>query len=292
LKAKGEKTALVFEVTVPAGAKADSYKITANAVIGGQTFNQTMTEIAYPHIQTHRRYAPAEIAAKVVNLKVAPVRVGYIMGTGDRVPEAIRLLNLNVSMLNEQDLSTGDLSKFDTIVVGVRASQVRPDFVANNGRLLDFVRSGGTLIVQYQQQEYVKENLLPFPAKMESVINGNQRISNVRVVDENATVKILVPNHSIFNFPNKIVASDWDNWVQERNLYSLTALDPQYTALLETADEGEPPVTGGLVHAKIGRGHYVYNSYSFFRQLPSGNPGAYRIFANLLSLPKAPAGAR
>jgi hypothetical protein len=289
LKGRGEKTALVFDVTVPANAKADSYRILANAAVNGRIYNQTMHEVAYPHIQTHRRYSPAEISAKVVNLKVAPVRVGYIMGTGDRVPEAIKLLGLNVTMLNENDLATGDLSRFDTIVVGIRASQVRPDFVANNGRLLDFVRNGGTLIVQYQQQEYIRENMLPFPAKMEAVTSGTQRISNVRVVDENAPVRILVPNHPIFNYPNKIVAGDWDNWVQERNLYTLTGLDPQYTALLSTQDEGEEPVIGGLVYAKIGRGHYVYNAYSFFRQLPTGNPGAYRLFANLLSLPKAPA---
>lgn len=287
LKGRGEKTAVPFEVTIPANAKADAYKLKANMQVGGKTYNQTMFEVAYPHIQTHRRYAPAEVSAKVVNLKVAPVRVGYIMGTGDRVPEAIKLLGLPVTMLNETDLSTGDLSKFDTIVVGIRASQVRPDFVANNGRLLDFVRNGGTLIVQYQQQEYIRENMLPFPAKMESVVNGIQRISNVRVVDETAPVKILVPENSIFNFPNKIVASDWDNWVQERNLYSLTGLDPQYTALLSTQDEGEEPVTGGLVYAKLGKGNYIYNSYSFFRQLPTGNPGAYRLFANMLSLPKA-----
>jgi hypothetical protein len=192
-------------------------------------------------------------------------------------------------MLEEADLSTGDLSKFDTIIIGIRASQVRPDFVANNGRLLDFARNGGTLIVQYQQQEYIRENMAPFSAKMESVVNGTQRVSNVRVVDETAPVKILVPAHPVFNYPNKIVNSDWDNWVQERNLYSLTGLDPQYTPLLETADEGEAPNTGGMVYAKLGKGHFIYNSYSFFRQLPTGNPGAYRLFANLISLPKAPA---
>ena len=289
LRGKGEKTAITFEVTVPANTKADSYSIVANAAVDGKTYNQTMHEVAYPHIQTHRRYTTAEVAAKVVDLKVAPVNVGYIMGSGDRVPEAIKLLNLNVTMLNENDLSTGDLSKFDVIVVGIRASQVRPDFVANNGRLLEYVRNGGTLMVQYQQQEYIRENMLPFPAKMESVVNGIQRISNVRVVDETAPVKILAPDHPVFNYPNKIVSSDFDNWVQERNLYTLTGLDSQYTPLLETADEGEAPNIGGLVYAKIGKGHYIYNAYSFFRQLPTGNPGAYRLFANLLSLPKAPA---
>ncbi|MCU1288061.1 MAG: mycothiol conjugate amidase Mca, partial [Acidobacteria bacterium] len=289
LKGKGEKTAVVFDVTIPGNAKADSYKIATNATVEGKTYNQSMLEVAYPHIQTHRRYVPAEVAAKVVNLKVAPVRIGYVMGTGDRVPEAIKLLGLNVTMLEEADLSTGDLSKFDTIIIGIRASQVRPDFVANNGRLLDFARNGGTLIVQYQQQEYIRENMAPFSAKMESVVNGTQRVSNVRVVDETAPVKILVPAHPVFNYPNKIVNSDWDNWVQERNLYSLTGLDPQYTPLLETADEGEAPNTGGMVYAKLGKGHFIYNSYSFFRQLPTGNPGAYRLFANLISLPKAPA---
>ena len=162
LKAKGEKTAVVFDVTIPANTKANSYKIVANAVADGKTFNQMMQEIAYSHIQTHRRYLPAEISAKVVDLKVAPVRVGYIMGSGDQVPDAIRRMGLNVTMLGEKDLSTGDLSKFDTIVVGIRASQVRPDWVANNNRVLDFVRNGGTLIVQYQQQEYTREKMMPF----------------------------------------------------------------------------------------------------------------------------------
>jgi hypothetical protein len=287
LKTKGEKTAVVFDVAIPANAKPNSYPIAANAIVNGQTFNQSVLEIAYPHIQTHRRYSPAEVSAKVVDLKVALVRVAYIMGTGDQVPAAIRRMGLAVTMLDEKDLSTGDLSKFDTIVVGIRAAQVRPDFVANNNRLLDFMKNGGTLIVQYQQQEYVNLNLPPYPAKMDIQINGTQRISNVRVTDENAPVKILDSTNPIFNYPNKIAASDWDNWVQERNLYNFTTLDPQYKPLLESHDEGDPESSGGLVYAKVGKGIYVYNSYSFFRQLPTGNPGAYRLFANLLSLPKA-----
>ena len=286
LKTKGEKTAVAFDVTIPANAKVDSYKIKANAVIGSQVLNLTMQEIAYPHIQTHRRYTPAEVSAKVIDLKIAPVRVGYVMGTGDRVPEAIRRLGLDVTMLGEKDLSTGDLSKFDTIVIGIRASQVRPDVVANNGRLLDFVKSGGTLIVQYQQSEYVAQNLPPYPAKMDIQINGTQRISNVRVTDENAPVTILEPTNPVFNFPNNITADDWKNWVQERNLYNFTTLDPQYTPLLESHDEGDPESKGGLVYAKVGKGVYIYNSYSFFRQLPNGVPGAYRLLANMLSLPK------
>jgi LmbE family N-acetylglucosaminyl deacetylase len=284
---KDQKTTLSFDVTIPPNAKTGDYKLTANVTIDGQTYNQQMQEIAYPHIQTHRIFSNADVSAQVLDLKIAPVRVGYIMGSGDKVPEAIQRMGLSVTMLEEKDLSTGDLSKFDTIVVGIRASQTRPDFVANNSRLLDFVKNGGTLIVQYQQQEYVRNNLPPFPAKMDIVINGTQRISNVRVVDEKAPVKILQPNNPVFNFPNKITSTDFTNWVQERNLYNFSEYDLKYTPLLESHDEGEPENAGGMVYAEIGKGKYVYSSYSWFRQLPRGVPGAYRIFANMLSLPKS-----
>jgi len=289
LAKKAEKITLAFDVMIPQNAKTGDYKLTANATIENQNYNQQMQEIAYPHIQTHRIFSGADVSAQVLDLKIASVRVGYIMGSGDKVPEAIQQMGLAVTMLEEQDLSTGDLSKFDTIVVGVRASQARPDFVANNNRLLDFVKNGGTLIVQYQQQEYVRNNLPPFPAKMDMVINGTQRISNVRVVDENAPVKILQPNNPVFNFPNKITNTDFANWVQERNLYNFSEFDAKYTPLLESHDEGEPENGGGMVYAEIGKGKYVYSSYSWFRQLPRGVPGAYRIFANMLSLPKSKA---
>ena len=278
LAQKGDKTALSFEVTIPAGTKPNSYDLTANAVAGGKTYDWQMQEIAYPHIQTHRLYSKANVKAQVLNLKISPVKIGYIMGSGDKVPQAIQRLGLNVAMLDEKDLSTGNLNGYDTIIVGVRASQIRPDYVANNGRLTEFMNKGGTLIVQYQQQEYVRLNLPPYPAKM----NGN-----IRTVDENAPVKILEPTHPIFNFPNKITEADFADWVQERNLYTLTEFDAKYTPLLETHDEGEPESKGGMLYANVGKGKFVYTAYSWFRQLPTGNPGAYRIFANMLSLPKA-----
>lgn len=279
LKTKGEKNAFTFDVTIPAFADVADYKIIAQAVVDGRRFDQTMQTIAYPHIQTHRRYQKSEVAAKVLNLKVAPVRIGYIMGSGDKVPDAIRRLGLNVTMLEEKDLSTGDLTKFDTIIVGIRASQVRPDYVANNGRLTEFMQKGGTLIVQYQQQEYARLNLPPYPAKMDG---------NIRTTDENAPVRILAPDHPVFNFPNKITDADFTNWVQERNLYTLTSFDEtKYTPLLETHDQGEAESKGGMMYAEIGKGKFIYTSYSWFRQLPVGNSGAYRIFANMLSLPKA-----
>lgn len=287
LKSRAEKASYTFTIRIPISEKSGSYRITAEAIVDGKIFNQALLNVSYPNIQTHRYYKPAEVIVKRFDLKIAKVKVGYIMGSGDKVPEAIRRMGLDVTMLNDKDLSTVDLSKFDVIVVGIRASQVRPDFVANNNRLLEYVNNGGTLIVQYQQQDYVRQNLIPFPARMDPVKIGNQTISNLRVTDENAPVKILVPDHPIFNLPNKIDQEDWKGWVQERNLYCFTQFDSRYIPLLESHDEGEPENKGGMLYAEIGKGKFIYTAYSWFRQLPAGNPGAYRIFANMLSLPKA-----
>jgi len=274
LKTKGEKTAINFDVTIPAKTKAGNYNISAQAMIGEALATQEMNVLAYPHIQTHRFYTRSETKVAVLDLKTVPVKIGYIAGSGDRVADAIRQMGLSVELLNENDLTSGDLSKFEVIVVGIRASQVRPDFIANHQRLLDYVRNGGTMIVQYQLPVY--QSLLPFPATM-----------GARVADENAKVTILDPTNPVFNFPNKITDEDFKGWVQERNLYALTTNDANYKPLLEAHDTGEAENKGGLVVADIGKGKYVYCSYAFFRQLPAGVPGAYRLFANLLSQPKA-----
>jgi LmbE family N-acetylglucosaminyl deacetylase len=274
LKTKGEKTAINFDVTIPAKTNAGNYTIYAQAMVGEALATQEMNVLAYPHIQTHRFYTRSETKVAVLDLKTVPVKIGYIAGSGDRVADAIRQMGLSVELLNENDLTSGDLSKFDEIVVGIRASQVRPDFVANHQRLLDYVRKGGTMIVQYQLPVY--QSLLPFPAQI-----------GARVAEENAKVTILDPTNPVFNFPNKITDEDFKDWVQERNLNALTTNDPNYKPLLEAHDTGEAENKGGLVVAEIGKGKYIYCSYAFFRQLPAGVPGAYRIFANLLSQPKA-----
>jgi LmbE family N-acetylglucosaminyl deacetylase len=276
LPSRGEGTAVEFLVTPPRGAATGRHLLRAEAEVEGQRFSQTLRAIAYPHIQTHRMYGPATVAAQLVDLRVAPVSVGYIMGSGDAVPEAIRRMGLDVALLDADALAAGDLAAYDTIVVGIRASQTRPDFVANHGRLLDYVEAGGTLIVQYQQNDYVDRGLPPFPAEM-----------STRVTDEGAPVTVLEAFHPAFNFPNRIVPVDWDDWVQERNLYAFSSFDDRYLPLLRAADPGEPPQLGGQVYAAIGDGHYVYTSYSWFRELPAGVPGAYRLFANLLSLSRA-----
>jgi hypothetical protein len=286
LKNKGEKTSVKFVVTVPRNYKAGNYEIGAEVSANGEIFTKTLNEIAYPHIQTHRFYTDAKTKVDVLDLKVAPVRVGYIMGSGDEVPEAIRQMGLSVDLLNENDLTADNLAKYDTIVAGIRAFNVRQDLISNNQTVLDFVKNGGTLIVQYQRPDYVANNLQPFPASM----NDTQKTTagtTARVVDENAKVTILDAKNPIFNFPNKITDAGFEGWVQERNLYNFTTFDAKYTALLESHDAGELENKGGMVYAKIGKGNYVYTSYSFFRQLPAGNAGAFRLFANLLSLSKS-----
>ena len=279
LKKKGEQTILKFDVKIPQNFNNQNYEIKAKAQIGGETFTQTTNTIAYPHIQTHRFYTDAKTAFGVFDLKTAPTKIGYIAGSGDRVFDAIRQMGFDAEMLDENNLTNADLSKYDAIVVGIRASQVRADFIANHQHLLDYVKNGGTMIVQYQLPVY--QNLLPFPAKMDA-----------RVTDENAKVTILKPADPIFNFPNKITDEDFKGWVQERNLYAFSTFDANWKPLLESHDEGEAENKGGLVVAEIGKGKYIYCSYAFFRQLPAGVPGAYRLFANLLSSPKSAAAKR
>ena len=208
------------------------------------------------------------------------MKVGYVMGSGDQVPDAIRRMGVDVTMLDADMLATGDLSQFDTIVVGIRASETRPDFVANNGRLMQYVERGGTLIVQYQQGEYVERNMPPYPGVTEGQPAGHRR---------DRAGRILAPGHPVFTFPNQITAGRFQRLgagAQPVRVY-LDSTE-RYTPLLETADPGEPPQRGGEVYAEVGKGRYVYTAYAWFRQLPAGVPGAYRQFANLISLSKAP----
>jgi len=279
LAAKGETVSAVFLVTPPPGLTAGTREIAAEAEIGGAVYSRDVETVAYPHIQTHRLYSPATAEVHAFDLQVASVHVGYIMGSGDEVPDALRRMGVDVTMIDAEALATGDLARFDTIVVGIRASQTRPDFVSNHRRLVEYMERGGTLIVQYQQPDYADRKLPPYPAQLPA---------DLRVTDETAAVRILAPDHPIFTFPNRISAADFEGWVQERDLYAFGTLDSRYIPLLESADPGEPPQRGGEVYAEVGKGRYVYTAYSWFRQLPAGVPGAYRQFANLVSLSKAP----
>jgi hypothetical protein len=206
--------------------------------------------------------------------------VGYVEGSGDRVPDALRQLGMKVTLLSPQDVATSDLSQFPTIVLGIRAYEVRQDLRAYNSRFLEYVANGGTLITQYNIGGEVVDKLWPYPFTLTTTSENNQQ----RVTDEAAPVRILDPEHPVLNVPNKITEMDFEGWVAERGTHFLLNWDPQYVPLLETHDAGEEPRSGGLLVARYGKGAYVYAGYTFFRQLPAGVKGAYRLFANLVSI--------
>ncbi len=274
---QGEKTARLFRVTPPAGA-AGNFDLRAVAEAGGRRYDNGYTAISYPHIETHFIYRPAVAKVEVFDVRVAAnLKVGYVMGSGDDGPEALRQMGVSVNVLSPAELATGNLSAYDTIVLGIRVYEVNEDVMANNKRLLEYVANGGTLIVQYNKQEYAQGNFAPYPVKM---TRGD------RVTDENAPITVLVPDHPLFQSPNRIGADDWKGWVQERGLYFLNEWDPKYTPLLAAPDDTGKLLNGGQLIAQYGKGNYIFTGYAWFRQFPAGVPGAYRLFANLVSYGK------
>jgi drug/metabolite transporter superfamily protein YnfA len=231
-------------------------------------------------LRPYNLYRASTYRTSGVDVKVAPaLNVGYIVGAGDDVPQSLENLGLKVHFLSSGDLAAGNLSKFDAIVLGVRTYAAREDLKANNGRILDYVKNGGVVVVQYNTPEY-DHNYGPYPYKMGS--------NPEEVTDENSKVEILAPNNPVFNWPNKITEKDFEHWVEERGSKFLQSWDSAYVPLLETHDPGQEPQKGGLVYATYGKGVYIYNAYAFYRQLPDGVPGAYRLFANMVSLAKNP----
>src|SRR5256884_241543 len=249
----------------------------AAAVAAGRKSEGALAVIDYPHIRpravVHR--SAAEIRVARIALP-ALARVGYVRGASDRVPEALQAVGVPIELLGPDTLARGDLSHYDAIVIGSRAYETDPALVASNGRLLDYARAGGLVIVQYQQYPFVSGGFAPYRL---SIARPHDRVT-----DETAPVTAVEPSHPAFHVPNQIGPPDWQGWVQERGLYFAHDWDSSYTALLETHDPGESPLSGGLLVAALGKGTYVYTGLSFFRQLPAGVPGAYRLFANLLAL--------
>ncbi len=274
---QGEKTARTFKVTPPAGANG-AFDLQAVGEADGKQFTTGYSVVSYPHIETHFIYRPAQIKVEVFDAQVAAnLKVGYVMGSGDDGARALEQLGVNVHVINPTELATGDLSVYDTIVLGIRVYEVNEDVMANNKRLLEYVSNGGTLVVQYNKGEYAQGNFAPYPVKMN---RGD------RVTDENAPITILQPEHPLFNFPNKITPEDWKGWVQERGLYFVNDFDPKYTPLLAAPDETGKALNGGQLIAPYGKGTYIFTAYAWFRQFPAGVPGAYRLFANLVSYSK------
>ena len=271
LDAGGDSEPIPFSVT-PAKAEAGAYAIQAIANSGGSTYQSGWQSIGYPGLRPYNLYQLAQFKTRKVDVKVAPgLRVGYIMGPGDLVPDAIESLGVTPHQLTDSEVNSSDLSAWNVVVIGIRAYSTRPELTAAQPRLNEFVRRGGTLIVQYQTGS--------FPAPLALSMGRTAE----RVVDENAPVKILEPANALFTSPNTITTADFDGWLEERGHSFLDTWDPAYAALTETADPGQDPQRGGLLVAHPGKGTYVYVAYALYRQLPELVPGAYRILANLLS---------
>ncbi len=251
------------------------HTISASVESGGQRYSNGYVPIEYEHIHPQRLYRDAAMAVEAVDVKLPPrLNVAYIAGVGDNVAPMLQQLGVPLTLLDPSALASTSLAGYSTIVVGPRAYESSPELAANNSRLLDYVKNGGTMIVQYGQYEMTWPGMMPYPITIAR--------PHDRVTDETAPLRLLVPDHPVFTTPNRITPVDFSNWVQERSLYMAHTFDPHYAPLISTNDPGEPPNSGSLLIAPYGRGTYVYTALAFFRQLPAGNPGAARLFANLL----------
>ena len=267
-----------FEFTVfPAGLQEGRATIRAVLEAGGEKFSEGYTLVTREDLGSFYYYQPASQKVSIVDVKVPhDLKIGYIMGAGDDIPTVLQQLGMNVSLIATEKLATEDLSRFGTIVLGIRAYDTQKEVADNNKKLLDFVAAGGTLVVQYNTgvADFNSGHFTPYPAEL----------SRARVSVEEAPVQILAPDDSVFHYPNEITQRDFDGWVQERGLYFMNKWDEHFKPLLACHDPGEDEQKGGLLRAQYGKGTYIYAAYAFFRQLPAGVPGAVRLYVNLLSV--------
>ncbi len=270
----GEEADLYFHVR--GTLKPGPHTISAWATSNGQRFSTGFVTVAYPHIRTQRYYRPASLEVQAVSVRYpAGMTVAYIPGVGDNVEPMLSQLGLHVTTVMPDRVSQTDLARYSVVVVGPRAFDASDVLRANSPRLLAYARHGGTLVEQYGQYGMARPGILPYPITLARPAD--------RVTEEDAAVTILDPSSPILNAPNKITPEDFDHWVQERSSYMPHTFDPHYHAILSMHDTGEPPNDAGILVARVGRGTFVYVTLSFFRQLPAGNPGAARLFVNILS---------
>jgi len=276
----GEGQTFNFQV-MPRDIQPKDYEIRAVAEFQGKTYQEGYRLVGYPGVRPYPAYLPAAYKAVGVNVKMAPgLKIGFLAGTGDDVPRALEDLGVHAQMLTAADVESGNLSGYDAIILGVRAYAVRTELRSANARLLDYVKNGGTLIVQYNLQNFDRD-YGPYPFSL----GANPQ----KVVEENSPIKLLDKANPAFSWPNQISEADFTGWEEERGHGFLQKWDSHYTPLVETHDPDQDPQSGGLLLARYGRGFYVYDAFALYRQLPSGVPGAYRILANLVSISKNPA---
>ena len=275
LAMKSEEDSFTFMVTPPDDQQTG--EVRAVVALNGQEYDKSLVDVSYDHIPTQLLMPEAKAKVVKLDIKKEGDRIGYIKGAGDGIPAALREIGYEVWEMDEGDINMANIKDLDAIILGVRALNTSDRITFYMKDLLDYVKEGGNLIVQYNTSHRLKtDQFAPYPLEL----------SRDRVTDENAEVRILKPKHPAMSTPNKITNEDFEGWVQERGLYFPNTWDSEYTALLSSNDEGESKKDGGLLVPKYGKGYYVYTGYSWFRELPAGVPGAYRIFVNLVSLGK------
>jgi LmbE family N-acetylglucosaminyl deacetylase len=272
----GERTLHGYDV-VPAGVGRERLELRAVARAGGREYAESFEAIEHRDLETRYFFQPAVVAVRGVDVRTAPgLRVGYVMGVGDQVPAGIAQLGAAVELLDQSALAEGDLSRFDAIVTGTRAYGARADLRAHNGRLLDYAKAGGQLVVLYNTPpDLDPATHAPFPGELPRDAE--------EVSEEDSPVSILAPGHPLLSWPNRITPADFDGWVEQRGSKFWSRWDPAYTAIVATHDQGQPPQSGGWLTTTYGKGRYTYFAYALHRQLPYGVPGAYRLLANLIS---------
>ena len=273
LSKKGEEQILNFEVFPP--KNADEITVKAIAIVNGKSFDKEQININYEHISKQQILRNSEAKFIKLDIKTGKEKIAYIMGAGDEVPKSLIQMGYEVTEINPSEISKEKLANYDVLITGIRAYNTVKELKFKQEILLDFVKEGKTMIVQYNTtDELVTKNIAPFSIK----------ISKDRVTEENAEVRFLAPEHPVLNYPNKITSKDFEGWKQEQGLYYPSEWDLAFTPILSSNDKGETPKNGALLIAKFGNGHYIYTGLSFFRELPEGVSGAYRLISNLISL--------
>ncbi len=279
LLSKEDEMDVSFSVQAPSAAS--EIVVHPYVVVDQKKYNKSLEHVNYDHIPVQTLVRDCELKLVHFSNSVTPLKIGYIEGAGDKIPECLRQMGYQVTVLSDDVLSKGELQAYDVIITGIRAYNTNERIPIYQPRLMEFVRLGGTLLVQYNTNNFLstlKAELGPYPFK----------ITRDRVTDENAKITILDSTNTVFNYPNKITQDDFKGWIQERGIYFAGDWDKQYSALLSMNDPGEKPLEGSLITGRYGKGHYIYTGLVFFRELPAGVPGAYRLFENLISLGKQP----
>ena len=275
LTKKDEEQLAVFSVSP--SKEASEIVIKSKITVDNQVFDNEKIEINYPHIYKQIVLKPSEAKAFKVDIKIKNEKIAYIMGAGDEVPKSLKQMGYEVEIIKPEEISATRLLNFDVVMTGIRAYNTISELAFKQSILLDFVKNGKTMIVQYNTlDDLVTPTIAPFSLKL----------SRDRVTEENAEVRFLAPEHSILNYPNKITTSDFNGWKQEQGLYYPNEWDKNFTAILSANDKGEKPKDGAILVTKYGKGNYIYTGLSFFRELPEGVIGAYRLMANMISIGK------